>query len=84
MVARENRHVFGIISVDKVYVLINSVCGALVPLRALYLLIRRENMNSSLRSVEIPRLTVADIVVKLKRLILGQNTDGRNAGIHTV
>ena len=75
MVARKNENVFGIISVDEIDVLINGVGCSLVPFRARYLLIGRKNVNSAVGTVKIPCLSVADIVVKLKRLILGENTD---------
>ena len=77
MVARKHSDIFGIITVDKVYVLIDGVCGTLVPLHTLNLLIRREHVHSAVRTVKVPRLSVAYIIVKLKRLILREHADSR-------
>ena len=84
MVARENENIFGVISFDEIDVLVNGVRRSFIPFGSLYLLIRGKNMYSAVGSVKIPRLTVADIVVKLQRLILSQNADGINAGINAV
>ena len=84
VVAGENKNIFGRVAVDEVDVLIYGVCGVLVPLGALYLLIGGENMHAAVLSVEIPRLTVADIVVELKRLILREHADGVYAGVDAV
>lgn len=84
MVARKNENVFGVVSVDKVNVLINGICCALVPFGTRYLLIGGENVNAAVGTVEVPGLSVSDVVVQFKRLILGQNTDGIDAGIHAV
>ena len=84
VVAGENKNIFGRIAVNEVDVLIYGVCGVLVPLGALYLLIGGENMHAAVLSVEIPRLTVADIVVELKRLILREHADGVYAGVDAV
>ena len=41
-------------------------------------------MYAGIHAVEIPRLAGADVLVQLKRLILRENADGFDAGIHTV
>ena len=84
MVARQNENIFGRISVNKVEILINGVRGPLVPVGAVVTLVRRQDHNSAEVAVKIPRLTVADIFVKLKRLILRQHTDGVDTRIDTV
>ena len=84
VVAGENKNIFGRIAVDEVDVLIYGVRGVLVPLGALYLLIGGKDMHAAVLSVEIPRLTVADIVVELKRLILREHADGVYAGVDAV
>ena len=45
---------------------------------------KRQNVNPAEVAVEVPRLAVSYVVVQLKRLILGQNSDGVNAGINAV
>ena len=63
MVARQNRHIFGIVAVNKGDVLVNRVCRALVPFRPFNLLIGRENVHAAVGAIQIPRLPVADIIV---------------------
>ena len=41
-------------------------------------------MDAAVHPVEIPRRAVAEIVVELERLILGQHADGLDAGIDAV
>ena len=84
MVSRKNENIFGVVSVYKVDVLIDCICRALVPFGTRYLLIGGEDVNAAVGTVKIPSLSVADVIVQLKRLILSQNTDGVDAGIHAV
>ena len=79
MVARKNENILGIVSFNEIDVLINCVCGALIPFCALYLLIGRENVNASVGTVKVPGLTVADIIVKFKGLLLGKHAYRVNA-----
>ncbi len=44
----------------------------------------RQDMYAGVHAVEIPRLAGADVFVQLERLILRQNADGIDAGVHTV
>jgi hypothetical protein len=41
-------------------------------------------MNASAESVEIPRLTGTDVFIQFQRLILCEDADGFNAGVHAV
>lgn len=41
-------------------------------------------MHAAVLPVKIPRLAVADIIVKLKRLILGEHADGVNTAVYAV
>ncbi|MPM92352.1 hypothetical protein SDC9_139487 [bioreactor metagenome] len=85
MVSRKHEHIIGIVGVDKAYVLVYGICRTLIP-RALVALfnIRRKYMHSSLRAVEIPRLSVSNIAVEFQRAILRQHSDRIYPGIRTV
>lgn len=41
-------------------------------------------MYPSVHTVQIPWLSIANIIIELQRLILGENTDGIDAGIHAI
>ena len=84
MVARENQHIIRVVAVDEVHVLVNGVRRALVPVRRLRALIRRENHDAAVHAVKIPRLTVSYVFVEHKRLILCQHADRVYPGIDTV
>ena len=84
MVARKNQHIVGVIALDKANVLVDGICRALVPLGVFALGIGRQHLHAAVRGVEAPRLAVADVLVQLQRLILGQNADGVNLGVDTV
>ena len=79
VVARKNDDIVGIIALDVVDVLINGVSGARVPVRALDRLIGAEAVNARVHTVEIPRLTVADVLIEDQGLVLGENTNRLNA-----
>ena len=51
--------------------LINCVRSSLVPVRSGCLLIRWKYMYTTIKTVKIPRLTITDILIQNKRLILG-------------
>ena len=57
-------------------VLIDRVCGSLIPVGAGRFLVRRQYMDSPVETVKIPRLTVSDILIQHHRLVLGQNSNG--------
>ena len=84
MVTGQNQHVVRIITVDEIQILIDRIGGTLIPVCAVASLIRRQNAYTAGHAVQIPGLTVADILIQNKRLILGQNTHGINTGIHAV
>ena len=64
MVARKNNNVFGVVFFNESNVLVNSVCSTLIPFSAADSLVRRENVNAAVDSVQIPGLAN-------ERLILG-------------
>ncbi len=85
VVAGENQHIVGIIAVNEVDVLVDGVGSALIPAALLIVtLIRLQNLGTAVGLVEAPGLTVADVLVELQRLILGQDAHGVNAGIDAV
>ena len=84
VVAGQDHDVLGVVFVDEVDVLVDSICGAFVPVRALDLLIRGQDVDSAVRAVEVPGLAVADVVIQLKGLVLGQDADRIDAGVYAV
>ena len=84
VVAGEDEDILRIIPVNKIDILIDGVGRALIPLGALNLLVRGQDVDTAVVPVQIPRLTVADIIVELQRLILRQDADRVDTGIDTV
>ena len=85
VVAGENDHVVGVEAVHEVDVLINGVGRALVPAGFLVVtLIGGQNLRAGMGLVQVPGLSVSDILIQLQRLILGQNTHSVDAGVDTV
>ena len=85
VVAGENQDVLGVVGFDEGHVLVDGVGGSGEP-GTLFpgAQIGRENVNAAVRDVEIPGLAGADVAVKLERAVLGQDTDGVDAGIGAV
>ena len=79
LVTGKNNDIFRIIALDKGYILVNRVCSSLIPVRTAGFLVGRQYMHASVKTVEIPRLSVADILVQYKGLILGQDAYRINA-----
>ena len=84
VVARENHHIIGIIPLDKGDILINGVGGTLVPVGFLLLLVGGQHMHACIVAVQVPGLAVADVVVELQGLILGEHTHSLDAGVYAV
>ena len=84
MVAGKNQDVIRIIALNKGDVLVDGVGRSLVPLGFFAPGIGRKNLNAAVGTVQMPGLTVSDILVKLQRLILGQNSHRINAGVDAV
>ena len=84
MVSRQDQHVVGLVLFNEMEVLVNGVCGALIPVGAVALLIGRQNVDSAVETVQIPGKTVSDVTVQHQRLILGQNANHRNIGVDAV
>ena len=84
VVAGQHDDVFGVVLVDKVDVLVDGVCGALVPVGPLDLLIGGQDVDAAVGAVEVPGFAVADVVVQLKGLILGEDTDREDARVDAV
>ena len=85
VVAGENHHIVGVEAIHKIDVLVNGVGGTLVPAGFLVVtLVGGQNLGAGMGLVQIPGLTVADILIQLQGLILGQNANGVDAGVDTV
>ena len=84
VVARQNNHVFGVVPLYKGNVLIYGVGGAFKPLRPRFGLIGRKYMYAAVRTVEIPRFAVTDILVEYKRLILRKHAYGIYTGVYAI
>ena len=84
VVTRKNENILCIIAVDKLQILINGIGSAAVPVSAVLTLIGGEDLHAAVSAVEIPRQTVADVLIEYQGLILRQNADGIDAGIDTV
>ena len=74
LIARKDDHILGIIAFNKGYILINCIGCTLVPVLAGGFLIGRKHMNSAVKAVQIPGLSISDIFIQYQRLILGQDT----------
>ena len=84
MVARQDEHVLGVVAFNEVDVLVNGVGSALVPVGTSGRLIRRQHMYAAVQAVQVPWLSVADVLVEQQRLVLRQDTDCVDAGIDAV
>ena len=84
LVAGQDDDILGVIAVNEGQVLIDGVGRALVPVRAGGLLVRRQNVNTAVQAVKVPRLAVADVLVQDEGLILGQDAHRVNVRIDTV
>ena len=84
LVAGQDDDILGVIAVNERQVLIDGVGRALVPVRAGSLLVRRQNVNTAVQAVKVPRLAVADVLVQDEGLILGQDAHRVNIRIDTV
>ena len=84
MVAGKDQSVFGIIAFDERQILIDRICRSAIPVLAALRLVRRKNGNAAARAVQIPRFAVADVLIQHKGLILCQNADSIDAGVHAV
>ena len=85
VVAGQNHHVVGVEAVHEVDVLVDGVGSALVPAGLLVVaLIGRQNLGAGVGFVQAPGLAVADVLVELQRLILGQDAHGIDTGVDAV
>ena len=72
MVTGEDDHIIGVIAVDKIDILVNSIGSTLVPAALLVVpLIGGQDLGAAVGLVEAPGLTVADVFIQLQGLILG-------------
>ena len=74
LVSGKNDDILRIISLNERNVLIDRICRSLVPVGSARLLIRRKYMNAAIETVQIPGLSVSDILVQHKGLILSQDS----------
>ena len=85
MVTGEDHHILRVITLDEVDVLIDGVGSALVPAALLVVtLVGGQYLGAAVGLVQAPGLAVADVLVQLQGLILGQNAHGIDAGVDTV
>ena len=63
LVSGKDDHILGIISFNERNILVDRVGGSLVPVRAGGLLIRRQHMDTSIKTVQIPGLPIADVFI---------------------
>ena len=54
MVSRQDQNVVGLVLFNEVEVLVNGVCGALIPMGAVALLVGRQNVDPAVKTVQIP------------------------------
>ena len=57
MVTRKNQYIIWVYSINEIQVLINSICGALIPVCTLLTSIWRQNENTAISLVQIPCIT---------------------------
>ena len=84
VVPAQHGHILGIIAVHKGDVLIDGVGGALVPGLGFRLGVGREDVRAAPVAVQVPGLAVADVVVQLQGLVLGEHAHGVDAGVDAV
>ena len=84
MVTRKNQHIIWIYSINKVEILINCICCALVPVSPLIASIWWQNKYTARLLVKVPCVTGAKISMKLQRTILSQYTNCSNTGISAI
>ena len=64
LVAGQNDNIFRIIPVNEGNILIDGVGSALIPVGAGCLLVRRQHMHTTVQTVQVPRLTIAHVLVR--------------------
>ena len=84
LVAGQDDDVLRVIAVDEADVLVDGVCSALVPVGAVCLLVRRQGVHTAVQTVQIPGLTVTDVLVQLLGLVLRCDTNGVDIGVDAV
>ena len=85
VVAGEDDHIVRVKALDEVDVLVDGVGSALVPAGLLVMaLVGGQHLGAAVGLVQAPGLAVADILVQLQGLILGQNAHGVDAGVNAV
>ena len=73
MIAGEDHNIFRVIAIDKIDILIDRVSGIFIPLCPTNFLIRGEDMYPSVHTVQIPWLSIANIIIELQRLESGKS-----------
>ena len=84
VVAGEDQHVLGTITVDEGDVLADGVRRALVPLGLFAPCVGRKHLYAAVGAVQTPGLAVADVLVQLQGLVLGEDAYGGDTGIDAV
>ena len=84
MVAGKHRNIFGVPSAYKIKVLVNGIRRSAIPVAFAAALIGRQYKSAAPGAVKVPALSAAYVLRKHKRLILGKNPHGINAGMDAV
>ena len=84
LVTGQDDDILRIVVIDKADILVNGICGALVPVGALCLLVGGQGVHTAVETVQVPGLTVANVLVQLLGLVLGRDTHGVDVGVHAV
>ena len=84
MVARKDKNVLRLIHIDEVYVVVDGVCSALIPLSAGLAGVRRQYMYTAVCYSHIPRLARSDVSVEDERFVLDQYAHCVDPGVYAV
>ncbi len=84
VVARQDQHVLGPGTTDKVHVLVNGVCRALVPIRVRTPQKGLQERYAAPGPVQVPGPAHADVVVQRTGTVLGGDADVVNPRVDTV
>ena len=84
LIAGKDDHILRVVAFDERYVLINCIGRALVPVGTSRLLVRRQDMDAAVEAIQIPGLSVPDILIEYHGLILGENAYCVNTRVDTV
>jgi hypothetical protein len=84
VIAGQHQHALGPMLLDPVPVLRDRVGGTAIPARVLPGLVRLQDGDASLTTIEVPRTPRTDVVVERGRGMLREHTDTREPGVAAV